>query len=66
MSTATHALCPRCQRYEPMIWTQIRIAEVHGDGRIGGFEGLEMKCRVCQFVITNVGTVKNCQPALAE
>jgi len=57
MATATHAFCPRCNQFEPMIWTNVIIAEVHVDGRIGRFEGLELKCRVCQFEITKVGVV---------
>lgn len=57
MTDATHALCPKCSQYAPVIWTKFTKAEVHSNGKVGWFDGLEMKCRLCQFKITDIGVV---------
>lgn len=60
MADATHAFCPRCNRFEPAIFTSVKIAQVSGT-EVGEFEGLELKCRACQFEITKVGQVRHRQ-----
>lgn len=55
MTDATHAKCPRCNRFEPIIFTPTIIEEVYPDGRVGRIDGLALKCRACQFEITIIG-----------
>lgn len=59
MSEVTHAKCPRCNSFEPVIWTHVKIAEVHATGEVGEFVGMECKCRTCQFEITSLGSVSH-------
>ena len=58
MSECTHGFCPRCNSFQPLVWTPVTIAEVSGT-EIGEFKGLEMKCRNCDFDITKIGAVNH-------
>ena len=63
MTTATHADCPRCSSFQPVVWTPVTIAQADANDRVGDgfraiFKGLEMKCRKCDFEITKIGTLE--------
>jgi len=50
----THVFCPRCNGFHPIITSQIKTVTL---GRtVDTFEGLEIKCRSCQFEVTKMGT----------
>jgi hypothetical protein len=57
MSEVTHGKCPACRSYEPIIWNRIHIEEVHVDGKVGVFDGMDARCRRCDFEIASLGTI---------
>lgn len=56
MSDVTHAKCPRCSTYEPIVWRNIKVEQPRTDGVWLGFEGMEAVCRSCGFTVAELGS----------
>lgn len=57
MGDVTHAKCPRCNSYQPVVWRAIRIEQPRTDGAVNGFQGMECICRSCDFSIAELGSI---------
>jgi hypothetical protein len=57
MSDVTHAKCPRCNSYQPIVWRHIKVEQPRSDGIVNGFEGMEAVCLSCDFSVAELGSV---------